>query len=90
MILKSSYIVEPFSAGDKKQSVVMTLPSSVVKVLKFDPLTMFFLLKVRSPDNLELNVIRQKDLIKESEQNPIPVEQFVNAEQQVSITRGDI
>ncbi|MDN5845815.1 MAG: hypothetical protein L0H53_06020 [Candidatus Nitrosocosmicus sp.] len=45
--------------------------------------------KIKGTDNLELTVIRQKDLIKKSEQNPIPVEQFVKAEQQVSITRGE-
>ena len=82
MDLQNSYLIQPFPTGKEKRSLAMIFPSPVVKMLKFDPLTMFLLLKVHGADNIQLTLIRKSDLIKKKSKNSKPVEQLTTSGQQ--------
>ncbi len=83
-MLHNQHVIQPYLVGKGKKSLAMILPSEVVKSLKLDPLSIILLLKVNGTDNLQLQIIREEDLVKKSEQNMIPAEKFQRLSQQVS------
>lgn len=61
-MLQKQYFVHPYPVGTDKRSMAMVLPFELVKSLNINTSTMFFLLKVRSNDELQLRIIRQKGM----------------------------
>lgn len=73
-----TYLISPYLVGSNNTSTAVVLPSKVVKTLKIDSTSTFLMLKVYSDDELNLKIIREKDLIKEDEKSAasIAVEKF--------------
>jgi hypothetical protein len=66
MATKSMHLIQPYRVGKDKKSMAMILPSSVIRYTKFDPNTMFFLLKVTGTNSLHLQIINEKNIINEN------------------------
>jgi len=89
-MLKHQYLIQPYNTGKGNRSLAMILPQSVVKELKFDPLTMLLLLKVNGTDDLVIKIIREENLMKNNPENMIPAEKFPTLSKQISVaTAGE-
>ncbi len=64
IMLQKQYFIHPYPVGIDKRSLAMILPFDLVKSLNINSSTMFFLLKVRENDELQLRIIRQEHLEK--------------------------
>jgi hypothetical protein len=84
--LQNQFIIQPYQVGKNKRSLAMILPSAVVKALNIDPLAIFLFLKVDGSDDLQLKIIREKDLVKKDTKNTISADKFTRLTQQVSIS----
>src|SRR3954447_14897473 len=63
--LQNKYLIKPYTVGKDKKSLIMVMPSKIIKSLKINPQSVFFLLKVMGMDTIHLHVIREEDLVKE-------------------------
>ena len=63
-VLNKIYPIHPYTIGRDKKSLAMVIPPEVVKTLEINPQFVFLLLKVKSADNLQLQIIREADLEK--------------------------
>src|SRR4051812_47117861 len=63
--LQNKYLIKPYTVGKDKKSLIMVMPSKIIKSLKINPQSVFFLLKVMGVDTIHLHVIREEDLVKE-------------------------
>ena len=72
--LQNKYLITPYGVGKDKKSLAMVLPVEVVKALEIDPQSIFLLLEVKGNDELQLQIIRESDLVKREEtEKAIPV-----------------
>ena len=53
--------------GKDKKSLAMVLPVEIVKALEINPQSVFLLLEVKGKDELQLQIIRESDLVKREE-----------------------
>lgn len=90
--LQNNYLIRPYQVGKDKRSLAMVLPSDIVKALGIDPLSIFLLLKVKGIDDLQIQIIREEDLVKK-DRDIIPAEKVPRLAQQASssssVTRGN-
>lgn len=84
--LQNQFIIQPYQVGKDKRSLAMILPSAVVKALNIDPLAIFLFLKVDGSDDLQLKIIREKDLVKKDTESTISADKFTRLTQQLSIS----
>ena len=63
--LQNKYLIKPYTVGKDKKSLIMVMPSKIIKSLKINPQSVFFLLKVMGMDTIHLHIIREEDLVKE-------------------------
>ena len=63
--LQNKYLIKPYTVGKDKKSLIMVMPSKIIKSLKINPQSVFFLLKVTGMDTIHLHIIREEDLVKE-------------------------
>jgi len=81
MSLKDTYFIHPYKVGKERKSTAMRIPSAVIKSTKFDPETMFFMLKVIGPNSLHLEVINGKNI---ANQSMMPAHKFTRLPEQTS------
>ena len=85
--LQNKYLVSPYAVGKDKKSLAMVLPVEVVKALEINPQSVFLLLEVIGKDELQLQIIRESDLIKKEADAIRPVDdRVVPRHQQVAST----
>ena len=77
--MQKQYLITPYTVGKDKKSLAMVLPSKVVKTLDINPQTIFLLLKVRGRDDLQLQIIREEDLVKKETGKKISAEKVSDA-----------
>ena len=65
--LQNKYLVSPYAVGKDKKSLAMVLPVEIVKALEINPQSVFLLLEVKGKDELQLQIIRESDLVKREE-----------------------
>ena len=65
MPLKSIYLIQPYGVGKDKKSTAMIWPSAIIKDSKLDLEKILFLLRVEGPNNFNLKIINEKQLLKE-------------------------
>src|SRR3954470_19070993 len=70
--LQNKYLIKPYTVGKDKKSLIMVMPSKIIKSLKINPQSVFFLLKVMGVDAIHLHVIREEDLVKEGAEKAGP------------------
>lgn len=63
------YPIRPYAVGKDKRSLAMVIPSEIVKALEINPQSVFLLLKVKSAENLQIQIIREDDLAKKDNGN---------------------
>jgi len=68
--LQNKYLVSPYAVGKDKKSLAMVLPVEIVKALEINPQSVFLLLEVKGKDELQLQIIREDDLVKREKLNP--------------------
>jgi hypothetical protein len=85
--LNKIYLIHLYSVGKDKKSLAMVLPSEIVKTLEINPQFVFLILKVKSADNMQLQIIREADLEKKDIEYGNPVDDKVS---QSSIQEYDI
>ena len=75
------YFIHPYGVGKDGKSMAMIIPSAVIKSTKFDPETMFFMLKVSGPNSLQLEIISEKNIVS---QNKMSAQKFTTLPEQTS------
>ena len=78
----NSYLIHPYAVGRDKKSLAMVLPSQIVKSLGINPQSVFLLLKVKSADILQIQIIQESDLAKKEEYDDISVDKVSQSSQQ--------
>lgn len=85
MNLYKKFPILPFKTGKEGRSLAMIMPSTVLKSIRFDPKSMYFILKVNGINSLQLDVIRDKDQGLNKEGNLISAQEFTRLPEQTSI-----
>ena len=68
--MQNKYLIKPYTVGKDKKSLIMVMPSKIIKSLKINPQSVFLLLEVKGKDELQLQIIREDDLVKREKLNP--------------------
>jgi hypothetical protein len=82
--LQNKYLINPYAVGKDKKSLAMVLPVEVVKGLEINPQSVFLLLEVKGKDKLQLQIIRESDLVKKEVDVIKPVDDSCHLDQQVA------